>query len=176
MAGRADPPLPIEALHGEVDARVAALVRRHRARLRCAVGCASCCVDGVTVFEVEAERIRAECAEVLRQAPHAPGACAFLDARGACRIYAQRPYVCRTQGLPLRWIDFSAPDGAVERRDICPLNEPPGGTDEPIDSLAADDCWELGPFEARLAEAEVARRGAPPRRVRLRDLFAPSGR
>ena len=43
--------------------------------------------------------------EVLRSEPHPPGACAMLDADGACRVYAARPYVCRTQGLPLRWAE-----------------------------------------------------------------------
>jgi hypothetical protein len=154
----------VARLHAEIDARVAPLVERHRARLRCGPGCSACCVDGFSVFEVEAEHIRAHCAEVLREAPHPPGACAFLDARGACRIYDHRPYVCRTQGLPLRWIDF---DGPVERRDICPLNE----SAEPIESLAAHDCWELGPVEARLAALQAERDGHALRRVRLRDLF-----
>lgn len=160
----------VDALHLRVDAAVAPLTRRHAARLACRRRCAACCIDGLTVFEVEAERIRTVCADVLAEAPHPPGACAFLDAEGACRIYAERPYVCRTQGLPLRWIDGEAPGGPVERRDICPLNEP----GEPIETLPADACWTLGPVESELAALEAARDGAqrPLRRVRLRDLFA----
>jgi len=122
------------------------------------------------VGEVEAARIRAHAAAVLREAPHPPGACAFLDDAGACRIYAHRPYVCRTQGLPLRWLDFDAPAGPVERRDICPLNEP----GVPIEALPAADCWELGPIEARLAALQARRSGGALPRVRLRDLFARS--
>jgi hypothetical protein len=75
--------------------------------------------------------------------------------------------VCRTQGLPLRWIDFDAPDGPVERRDICPLNE----AGEPIVTLAPEACWELGPVEARLAALQAERSGVDLPRVRLRDLF-----
>ncbi len=95
----------------------------------------------------------------------------MLDADGACRIYEVRPYVCRTQGLPLRWVE-----AAVERRDICPLNEP----GEPIEELPEDACWELGPIEERLAATELEEgraagdSGAPEAtrpRVRLRDLF-----
>jgi hypothetical protein len=147
-----------------VDAQAAPLHERHAARLQCRRGCAACCVDEITVFAVEAARIRARAAEVLREAPHAPGACAFLDDAGACRIYAHRPYVCRTQGLPLRWLDFEA---GLEHRDICPLNE----AGAPIESLAVEECWELGPVEGRLAALQAAQTPGALPRVRLRDLF-----
>lgn len=104
------------------------------------------------------------------QAPHPKGMCAFLDGEGACRVYDRRPYVCRTQGLPLRWLEER--DGAtVELRDICPLN----GAGEPIEELAAEDCWRLGPIEGALAELQVRVQadadGDPLRRVTLRSLF-----
>lgn len=154
-----------------MDARAGALYARHAARLRCRCGCAACCVDELTVFAVEAALIRARAPGVLREAPHPPGACGFLDEAGACRIYAQRPYVCRTQGLPLRWVDFDAPGGPVERRDVCPRNEPGPA----IETLPAADCWELGPAEARLARIEAERTGGALVRVALRELFAASG-
>jgi Fe-S-cluster containining protein len=151
-------------LHAEVDARAAALASRHGARLQCKRGCSACCVDGITVFAIEAERIRANNNSLLASgAAHAPGACAFLDADGACRVYADRPYVCRTQGLPLRWIDE---ERVAELRDICALNE----AGEPIEALPADACWTLGEVEARLAELQ-ARFGVEGRRVALRALF-----
>ena len=151
-------------LHAEVDAHASALTALHGARLHCKRGCSSCCVDGITVFTIEAERIRAHQAELLeRGAPHAPGACAFLDAQGACRVYADRPYVCRTQGLPLRWIDE---ERSAELRDICPLNE----AGDPIEQLPEKSCWTLGETEARLAELQRAL-GAESERVALRALF-----
>jgi hypothetical protein len=156
---------PLDALRREVDAEALRLARLHGARLACRRGCSGCCVDGLTVFAVEAERIRERHAALLANGrPHPPGACAFLDDAGACRIYADRPYVCRTQGLPLRWVE---PALEVERRDICPLNEP----GPPLTELPADACFELGPAEARLARLQ-AETGAPGRRVALRDLFA----
>ncbi len=156
-------------LHAEVDAEAARLGALHRARLQCRRGCASCCVDDITVFEVEAERIRVRHPELLASGePHAPGACAFLGAEGDCRIYAERPYVCRTQGLPLRWSDA---ERGAELRDICALNE----SGEPIEELPADACWELGPTEARLAALQArASAGALPR-TRLRSLFVRQG-
>lgn len=159
---------PLRVLHDEIDRAVAPLARRHRARLECRRGCSDCCVDGITVFEVEAERIRADHAGLLAGGrPHAVGACAFLDADGACRIYSSRPYVCRTQGLPLRWTEEGDDGEGVEYRDICPLND---AGPEPLESLAADDCWTLGPYEGRLAGLQASR-GRAGRRVALRSLF-----
>jgi hypothetical protein len=157
---------PIAALHADIDRATCRLHVVHAARLQCREGCSACCVDDLTVFEVEAAQIRRRHAELLATgAPHAAGACAFLDERGACRIYAERPYVCRTQGLPLRWTE-ERDDGAIELRDICPLNE----AGEPITQLPADTCWTLGPVEERLALLQLGA-GTGARRVRLRDLF-----
>jgi len=158
---------PVARLHAEVDGATRRLHVVHAARLQCRRGCSSCCVDGLTVFEPEAERIRSRHAELLASGEaHPEGACAFLDAHGGCRIYAERPYVCRTQGLPLRWIE-ERDCGLVELRDICPLND----TGEPIEALSAEACWSIGPFEERLARLAIGGR-AGSRRTRLRDLFA----
>ena len=169
----ADPLLELERLRREVDAETARLARVHRERLQCRRGCSGCCVDDLRVFEIEAESIRRHHAELLaREAPHPPGACAFLDAEGACRIYANRPYVCRTQGLPLRWIQEDEGDGGTrELRDICPLDE----SGPALEGLPAEECWPLGPTEARLAEIQ-SRAGGGQGRVRLRDLFEKGAR
>lgn len=152
---------PLDQLHGDVDRAAARVAETHAARLQCRRGCFDCCVDGITVFAVEAEKIRNGAPELLATAtPHPAGRCAFVGAEGECRIYEYRPYVCRTQGLPLRWIDE---DAAAELRDICALND----EGQPIETLAADDCWTLGPFEERLARMQP-----DGRRVALRSLFA----
>ena len=169
---------PIDArtrrIHSQVDRKGSGLIARNRARLHCKVGCAACCVDGITVFELEADRIRVMHPELLRAGqPHLAGACALLDETGACRVYADRPYVCRTQGLPLRWID-RGPDGVgeAEYRDICPLNEL---ALEPIEALARTDCWSIGPVEEALRALQASLDGGAERRVALRDLFAEGG-
>lgn len=155
-------------LHDEVDRDAGALVARHEDRLHCERGCHSCCVDEITVFEIEAERIRRAHPDLLAKgAPHPPGACAFLDAEGACRIYADRPYVCRTQGLPLRWIAEDASGELVEARDICPLNL----EGVPLEELPEEACWTLGPVELRLGQLQEEADGGERTRIPLRSLF-----
>jgi Fe-S-cluster containining protein len=152
-----------------LDRRTARLRGLHAGRLRCGPGCAKCCLDGLTVFEIEAERIRHGHAALLASGrPHPAGACAFLDPGGACRIYPSRPYVCRTQGLPLRWIEEGEDGTAVERRDICPENE--AGT--PVVELPEDACWTIGPFEDALGALQRRASGGRMTRVPLRSLFA----
>ena len=139
-------------LHDEVDAASRALAVRHAARLECGRGCAACCVDGLTVFEVEAERLRRAAAEVLDQAPGPTGACAFLDEDGACRAYADR-------------IEEDGEE-VVERRTICELN----AEGPPLEGLDEDEVWLVGPVELRLQQLQQ-RFGGDQARVALRELF-----
>lgn len=162
----------LRELHAEVDEAAARVAASHPGRLECAKGCSACCVDGQTVFAIEAERIRAEQPELLVSGtPHPAGACAFLDGEGACRVYESRPYRCRTQGLPLRWFG-EGPDGEpAEYRDVCEKNL----TGSPaVDEVPGDDCWTLGPTEGRLAELAERFQPGEPGRIRLRDLFSRS--
>lgn len=154
---------------GEYTSR---LEQVHAARTQCRRGCCVCCVDEITVFEIEAENIGRHHADLLENGtPHPPGACAFLAEDGSCRVHEHRPYVCRTQGLPLRWLDEDDTGRTAEYRDICPLNE----QGPAIEELPADDCWTLGPFEEYLAKLQSLADGGKGTRVRLRDVFVPGG-
>ncbi len=148
----------IDKLHAEVSEKADVLNAEHREILQCRAGCHACCVDELTVFDVEADRIRREFADVLLEDPGPAGACAFLDPSGHCRIYEARPYVCRTQGLPLRWF---AGEPVAEYRDICELND-----DGQLTSFEPEDCWLIGPTEHALAELRLS-----DERVPLRSLF-----
>ena len=158
----------LQKLHDRIDVRAGELALRHAQRLRCERGCDACCVDDLTVFFVEAERIRISHQALLRDgAPHAPGACAFLGNAGECRIYADRPYVCRTQGLPLRWFEEDDSGEICERRDICPLN-----ADGPaLEELREEVCWLIGPVESELAKLQAETRNPHEDRIALRALF-----
>jgi Fe-S-cluster containining protein len=156
------------AIHDRIDVRADELALHHAERLRCARGCNACCLDDLTVFRVEAERIRISHAALLRDGiPHEPGACAFLGNAGECRIYPDRPYVCRTQGLPLRWLSEDDAGEICERRDICPLNaEGPA-----LDALPEEACWLIGPVELELSKLQAAMQDPREDRIALRTLF-----
>lgn len=148
----------INKLHDEISQAASVLEVRHRGILQCRAGCSACCVDGLTVFDAEAQRIQREFADVLQESPGPVGGCAFLDLEGRCRVYAARPYVCRTQGLPIRWFDG---EPVAEYRDICELND-----DGQLTDLEPEDCWLIGPTEHSLAELRRSNE-----RVPLRGLF-----
>jgi Fe-S-cluster containining protein len=136
--------------------------------LTCTCGCSECCVDDITVFEIEAENIKKNHKTLLQNgSPHPHGMCAFLDSKGACRIYDDRPYVCRTQGLPLRWMDELIDGTIVEMRDICPLND----KNIPIEELEAENCWTIGNIEGALADLQSKADNGQLKRVALRALF-----
>ncbi len=163
-------PSCIVELHADVDRKVLELEAALPRPLSCRRGCADCCVDGLTVFDVEAERIRRQYPEVLAEEPGPAGRCAFLSPEDrSCRIYQARPYVCRTQGLGLRWFEEDEEtEEVVEYRDICPLNL------DALDPSAADESqlWMIGPVEDGLQRAQWQQSGDM-RRVALRDLFKP---
>jgi hypothetical protein len=83
----------------KIDAFFARVEARHGEDMRCATGCSDCCQPGLTVTRVEAEAIRA----IVPAGFVVEGdRCAALDPAGRCKIYAARPFVCRSHGAPIR--------------------------------------------------------------------------
>lgn len=172
-----DPSNALSRLRADVDAEVRRLGDLHEAALHCRRGCHACCLDDLSVLEVEAQSIRRTIGQALRGAQaHPVGGCAFLDDEGACRIYPVRPHVCRTQGLPLRTfreVVSVDPDDfeVVEHRDVCPENR--AGID--LSALEDDELLTLGPAELELQRIQASHQGGdrdePLRRVALRALF-----
>ena len=79
--------------------------------MQCRSGCHDCCHVRLTVTRVEAAAIcdaistwpaekRAALAANVAAAP--ADRCAALDPAGRCTIYAVRPIVCRSHGVPIR--------------------------------------------------------------------------
>ena len=108
-----------------VDELCAEITGQFGAAIACCPGCAGCCrhisifpVEGIALAAalrnlpaVEASRIR----ELARLSP-SDAPCPLLE-EGRCLLYAARPIICRTHGLPLLTIQD-------EKRavDFCPLN------------------------------------------------------
>lgn len=113
-------------LAAKVDAFFARVHARHGDEMRCAAGCAACCQAGLTVTRVEADAIVERVGELdraararLRATLERGGArCAALDEAGRCQIYAARPIVCRSHGVPIRMRDARG----LPVVDACALN------------------------------------------------------
>lgn len=157
----------LRRLYDQVDLKTSKLIQALPGRLTCQTGCHDCCMEGLTVFGVEALNMwRYALQNQGAFQPAASGQCAFLDLRGHCTLYPVRPYVCRTQGLPLRWEDWDETDEIVELRDICHLN----ASSLDLLNLASSQCWTLGPYEMKLAQMESTLHPDAPLRVPLRAL------
>ncbi len=100
-----------DELCAKVDAFVGKVEARHRGEMACRPGCDGCCRVHLTITAVEAARLRAHLArlpfaqrQILRRRAAAPAAerCSALDQQGRCAVYAARPLVCRSHGVPIR--------------------------------------------------------------------------
>lgn len=126
-----DDALPhLTRLRAQADALFDRTQAAYRDQMQCRPGCFGCCQGGLSLTQVEAHTLR----EGLR-ALDAPARadlrahvqsyvrdnnktyCALL-VEGQCGLYAARPLICRTHGMPLRFTDESD-DVFV---DVCPLN------------------------------------------------------
>lgn len=115
-------------LRGRVDAHFAAAQARTPEAFACRAGCDSCCHHRFGVYAAEAEPIRRALADLsvrtpvlrnrIREQADDPAHqhhCALL-VDGACAVYAERPTICRSHGLPVAVAD------PTPRVDHCPLN------------------------------------------------------
>jgi Fe-S-cluster containining protein len=119
------------AARTKIDEAAAAIAARRSAALHCAPGCAQCCIGGLSVLSVEAFAIQEHLdAHGLAAGGEGPAdACVFLDDVGRCKIYAARPVVCRTQGLPIRMKRGEEPQADQQQKlqilpdvEVCDLN------------------------------------------------------
>lgn len=150
-----------------LDSHINSIEQKNQSRINCKKGCFSCCKDDLEVFGIEAKNIQDEFADLLQNETEAPKeGCAFLNSEGACRIYHARPFICRTHGVPIAFLEEDA-EGFYELRDICPLNE----EGEPLEELSDDSIFQNNAWEEKLAELQLFADKGKLERVLLRDLF-----
>ncbi len=152
----------------KVNAFTQHLSKIHSDRLQCKIGCSGCCIDDLEVFGIEAAYISKHFPEILTSKPHDTGKCAFLDSNGACRIYDARPLICRSHGLPIRFVETDENNQTTEFIDICELNE----NETPLDKIKKEDFWNENLFSEVLVSLELEANNKEINRVRLRDLFS----
>ena len=133
---------PYDELCGKVDAFHDRVVGAHKDALTCHAGCSQCCHQHLSVVPLEWHRIAVAvdslptaAREALKTRVHRgrqDPRCPLLDDTGRCRVYAARPMICRTHGLPIRI-------GEPPRRDVCPLNFPTGPSLDKLDDTVILD-------------------------------------
>lgn len=157
----------LEQFYNALDSQIHSIEQKNRSRINCKKGCFSCCKDDLEVFGIEAKNIQNQFTDLLQNETEAPkGGCAFLDTKGACRIYNVRPFICRTHGVPIAFLEEDA-EGIYELRDICPLNE----EGEPLEELSDDSVFQNNAWEEKLAELQLIADKGKLDRFLLRDLF-----
>ena len=126
-------------LVSDLDSAIGALHQRLQNFIGCAPGCSSCCKK-FTVLPLEAALIVGS-AGISLQSPGSGERCSLLI-DNHCSIYPQRPLICRTQGLPIGYIDEDREQIQVS---TCPLNFPEDHLFDHQDLLLLDS------FNSRLA-------------------------
>ena len=110
-------------LRTRVDRFVESVTARYSEQIVCKPGCSSCCVAGLTIVMVEAvvlgKALGLDPERVFLQAGQPPlkteGYCPLLDDDNRCIAHGERPLICRTQGMPLKYPDS-------EEISVCELN------------------------------------------------------
>ena len=96
-------------LTAKIDGFFARVEARHGDDMQCLTGCSDCCHVRLSITTVEADAIRAYLANGHVHVNERPDRCAALDDDGRCQIYAARPVVCRSHGVPIRLREGSLP-------------------------------------------------------------------
>ncbi|MFH1021584.1 MAG: YkgJ family cysteine cluster protein, partial [Pseudomonadota bacterium] len=156
-----------------LDAEIARVAQLHAAAISCGPGCSSCCRP-FSVLPIEAACLREAIASldpanrerIDRTLAEDDDRCPLLI-DDLCAIYAARPVICRTQGLPLAYVD--AEREAIEV-SACPLNFSGDYAFAPEGLLFMDG------FNARLSDLNLAwcrTQGLnPDKRISLREIAA----
>ncbi len=172
------------AFYEKIDERCEVVVKRLSASghvLKCRAGCCGCCRDELTMTQAEAAVIRRLFPDIGKEKAHGEGACPFLDEAGLCRIYAARPYICRTHGLPMQILISASEasemgievpevseesDASFELRDICEENT------ETVDvmGLSEEEMWNGSVAEAQIAAMDLCTYGESVR-ISMRSFF-----
>lgn len=120
--GNQDSLLRLCGLARSVDDAFSAIREKFPTCMECRSGCSDCCRARLSISRVEETLLRRGLAQMSESVRHelARAArdedremCPALDSRGRCRVYAWRPLICRSYGVPLR-----------RRREV-PLVNPP---------------------------------------------------
>ena len=96
-----------KSLRNDIDKLSDKLEKQHKKHMRCKVGCDLCCMD-YSIFPIEfyniVEALKEREDKLNLNTKEDEGSCIFLN-NHQCEIYADRPIICRTHGLPLLYMN-----------------------------------------------------------------------
>lgn len=133
-------------LVAEIDEMVKELSTTRFAKvLQCKPGCEECCMR-FSVLPIEAAIVVEALNNIRMPNSNNSDKCVLLN-DGLCQVYTSRPIICRTQGLPLGYIDEI--NGAIDV-SACFLNFSEGC------QFVHDDLLYMDEINQRLVECNLA--------------------
>jgi len=132
-------------LRNQIDKEIERFENMHEIHLQCKIGCDSCC-ESIGVFPIEFYAIQNELKsntlpkKLLKH--NFTKECRYLI-NGVCKIYNSRPFICRTQGLPLLYENF---EGTGFELSVCQLNF----KDVKVATFNMDNSLYMPPFNSKL--------------------------
>lgn len=178
MNRKQEPIRHLAVLADEIDAGFAAIQRRQAARMECRAGCSACCRARLSITQVEEAYLRRGLASLsqtrraelsARTQEAGREMCPALDDDGRCGVYAFRPLICRSYGVPLRHrqevtvvnppvIDVCDLNFTDRSLQLLPAGDVLDQTDlvERLESIDHDHCAEHGlPLRERIPIARI---------------------
>lgn len=156
-----------QQLVSELDLEIKRVASLHGATIHCRPGCSGCCRP-FSIFAIEAQCLGQAVEALLRSGQDLQvGGCEVcaLLVDGRCAVYEVRPLICRTQGLPIGYIDH---ERSLVEVSACGLNFP-GEPEYSVQQLLMMD--EMNDRLQRLnSEFCVLRSLDPWQRVPIRDI------
>ena len=126
----------------QVDIICDDIIERNQNEINCSPGCSGCCQGNLTVNAVEAYNMTSTLKKDFAPPLQSGDTCIFLS-EGQCIIYASRPLVCRSQGMPLLY-GLGDEGGEVEL-SLCQMNF------QNTEEITEEDCLDMDRINLALA-------------------------
>jgi hypothetical protein len=157
------------SLLARIDNFCTRLRHMHGRHIACVPGCSACCSQVLELLPVEFYHLQARACAASLPSPEATGSVCPLLNNETCLLYAHRPVICRTHGMPLL-----LEENGLQRVDCCPENFREG----PLNTLSGDRLLHLERVNLLLVSVNhvfCASRGiADAQRISLARIFPPA--
>ncbi len=133
-----------KVLRKEIDSKTKQLEKEHQKHMQCKAGCDFCCMD-YSILPIEfysiLNELKTENTKPDTNLNAESDQCIFLKEH-KCSIYAERPIICRTHGLPLLFMN----DEGEWELSACELNF----TEFNLESFTPENTFAQDKYNSRL--------------------------